>query len=200
MLQAQRECGLVQVPTPGAPPVFAALRYAGVTATALRQYKDAGRADLVSALAPALAVPLRAAVRAAASEGPEPVGVTVVPSRARARRRRGRAPTCELARAAVAGAGWPPLVHPRLLVVREVADQAGLGRIGRRRNIAGAMLVPTRCHADVAGRSWVVVDDIVTTGATLAEVARVLLMHGAARVLAATVAATPLLHESRTPA
>ncbi|MFB4313305.1 ComF family protein [Actinomadura sp. 21ATH] len=73
---------------------------------------------------------------------------------------------------------------------RRVLDQAGLP-VGRRAaNLAGALeVLPS---AAVAGRTVVLVDDVITTGATLAEAARALRAADARVAAAATVAATPL--------
>jgi predicted amidophosphoribosyltransferase len=57
------------------------------------------------------------------------------------------------------------------------------------KNIAGAFI----CMEDIAGRSVAVVDDVLTTGATLNEIARVLRMRGASQVIG-WVAARTLEH------
>lgn len=80
--------------------------------------------------------------------------------------------------------------HPetRLLrPARQGADQRGLGRDERVRNVAGTL----RAAADARGQRVVLVDDVVTTGATLAEAIRVLRSAGAEVVGAVTLAATP---------
>ena len=60
----------------------------------------------------------------------------------------------------------------------------------RAANLAGSLSVPGRLVALVAGRPVVIVDDVVTTGATLTEAARALRAAGAEVVAAASVAAT----------
>jgi len=78
---------------------------------------------------------------------------------------------------------------PRVLArVRPTASQIGLTRAQRRQNIRGAFQVlhPTK----VAGRSILLVDDVLTTGTTASECARVLLKSGAKIVWVATVART----------
>jgi len=52
----------------------------------------------------------------------------------------------------------------------------------RRRNIAGAFSVPKRRRARLEGRNVLLVDDVITTGATVDACARVLKRAGAARV------------------
>ncbi|MBK3733662.1 ComF family protein [Azospirillum brasilense] len=92
-----------------------------------------------------------------------------------------------LAQAAGRQAGRP--VIPDLLVRRRsTPSQGGLDRSGRRRNVKGAFAVRPGLEPRVAGKRIVLVDDVLTTGATLSECARVLLRAGAERVDALTLA------------
>ncbi|HEY5029285.1 MAG TPA: phosphoribosyltransferase family protein, partial [Candidatus Angelobacter sp.] len=69
---------------------------------------------------------------------------------------------------------------------RETASQTGLTRHQRRANVRGAFAVlrPEK----VKGRSILIVDDVMTTGTTAGECARVLRRAGAKEVFVATVA------------
>lgn len=81
-------------------------------------------------------------------------------------------------------------LHPRLLArVRETAAQSSVAPEKRQQNIAGAFAVPD--SALVAGRHIGVVDDVMTSGRTLNEVAATLKRHGAARVSNLVFARTP---------
>ncbi|HYG89792.1 MAG TPA: ComF family protein [Azospirillum sp.] len=78
-------------------------------------------------------------------------------------------------------------VVPDLLVRRRrTRSQGGLDRTGRRRNVAGAFAL--RRRDAVEGKRVVLVDDVLTTGATVDECAKVLLRAGAARVDVLTLA------------
>jgi predicted amidophosphoribosyltransferase len=168
------------IPVPGLPvPTVAALVYEGPVAACLRAYKDAGRLDLAAALA----VPLRAAVAAAwepqRRPGRAPPVLLAVPSAPAARRRRGYAPVSRLIRAA----GLAEAPGARLEVVRRVADQAALDRGARGANVAGAMRA-----SGVRGLRVVLVDDVVTTGATVREAVRAVSAAGGSVVAAASLA------------
>lgn len=74
-------------------------------------------------------------------------------------------------------------VAPDLLVrTRRTASQGGLGRTARRENMRGAFRIHRRHTATVRNARILLVDDVMTTGATLDACARVLLRAGAASV------------------
>ncbi|MGH7355764.1 MAG: double zinc ribbon domain-containing protein [Candidatus Rokuibacteriota bacterium] len=81
------------------------------------------------------------------------------------------------------GVGVP--VRRRWLArARETAEQSGLGAAARAANVRGAFVA----SSSAAGRSVVVVDDVLTTGATAGECARALRRAGARRIGVLTVA------------
>lgn len=78
-------------------------------------------------------------------------------------------------------------LSPRVLVrTRFTESQTGFTREQRRENLRGAFAVPD--PARVRGRRVLLVDDVLTTGATADECSRILLRAGAEQVLVATVA------------
>ncbi|MGD8683110.1 MAG: phosphoribosyltransferase family protein, partial [Chloroflexota bacterium] len=112
--------------------------------------------------------------------------VTWVPVHASRRRERGFDQAEELARAMAAELGLPAV---RCLERRQrTTAQHALGQAQRASNTAGAFVLEEGLHEHIAGRWVIVVDDIMTTGATLGGCARALLAGGAAAVSAVTVA------------
>ncbi len=83
--------------------------------------------------------------------------------------------------------GWRLRLAPGTVVrQRATESQAGLTRRQRRLNMRGAFVVPDQ--AAVSGKNVLVIDDIMTTGATARSMAQVLMMAGAASVWVATLA------------
>ena len=191
---------------PGLPPVFAVADYAGAARRLIVAHKEHHRLELAAPLGAALGAAVRGLLRpagqrsppAATATGPASVPILVpVPSRRATVRQRGHDPLLRMATVAatVAAAGVGARVEPLPVVAllrhrRRVADQAGLGAAERAANLAGALEVHPRRLAGVRGRTVVVVDDVLTTGATLAEATRALTAAGAHVVGAAVVAAT----------
>jgi predicted amidophosphoribosyltransferase len=163
--------------------------YDGAVRGLLLVYKEDG----VVALRRPLGVALAAAVQAAGVADAAPTLLVPVPSSRAARRERGRDAVADLAavaRTQLLASGCSVAVAPALRHLRRVADSAGLGALARAANLSGAFAVPAGRAQKVAGRRVVLVDDLITTGTTLAECAMALRAAGADVVGAATVAAT----------
>ncbi|KQP69148.1 phosphoribosyltransferase [Microbacterium sp. Leaf288] len=175
-------CALALAPDPrrqfieapgGVVAVWSGLAFEGVAARVLRAIKEEGRTSLADALAPALAAAL---ARAGAGDA---VLVPLPTSRRSYRRRGYRVPDLLVRRV-----GRRP---SRLLrYARRTGDQRGLDRDARARNVAQSLVA-----TGGAGLRVVVVDDVVTTGASLSEAVRALRAGGAEVMAAVTVAATP---------
>ncbi|MFW3171919.1 ComF family protein [Geodermatophilus sp. CPCC 206100] len=180
----------------GFPPTVAAGAYAGPVRPAVNAFKERGRAELARPLGAALALAV-AGVVAGLDGGCREVRLVPVPSSRAALRVRGRDHVRELTGRAVAelrAAGVPAAPARLLRRTGRVRDSAGLSADQRRANLAGTFaLVP---GAAAVGRDGVLVlvDDVVTSGATLTEAAAALApaaVHAGPPVLAAVVAATP---------
>lgn len=87
---------------------------------------------------------------------------------------------------AIRAAGGPPVVPDGLVRRRRTPSQGRLSPSARARNVRGAFALRRGC--DVAGKRVVIVDDVLTTGATAEECARVLRRGGAAFVGVLTLA------------
>lgn len=168
----------VSAPAPACPPIVASAAFGGAVAAALRRFKYRSRPDL--------ARPLGRMLRAAAS-GAELRADLVIPVPLHPRRlaERGYNQAALLA-AEAAPALRAAVVARGLARVRDTAHQARLARDGRGANVADAF--QARWPERVRGRAVVLVDDVATTGATLAACAEALRRAGAASVVALVVA------------
>lgn len=169
-------------------PLHGVAPYGGPVRDALVAWKDRGRADLTDVVGAGLA----RAVRSLGEHEPAAAAAVLVPvpsAAARVRERGG-----DLVALAAARTGRP--VAAVLRQRRGVRDQAALDRGARLANLAGRVRVrgrvPGGVTGGVSGAPVVLVDDVVTTGASLAACARALEDAGAVVVGAAAVALTPL--------
>ena len=81
-----------------------------------------------------------------------------------------------------------PVLADGLMRKRATPSQAGLSRSGRFRNVRGAFALRPRHKERLRGRHVILVDDVMTTGATVESCARALLKGGAASVSVLTLA------------
>jgi ComF family protein len=82
----------------------------------------------------------------------------------------------------VSRASGVPVLHAALRRVRATAQQVGLSKTARAENVQGAFRVPNAQKTSIHGRRLVLIDDVLTSGATADTCARALLRAGAARV------------------
>lgn len=180
--------------------VVAAFDYRGAGERLVRDFKLAGRLALAGMLADRLAD----AVRHSASDGWSVDWVAPVPARRDSLRQRGFSPPAEIARLLSRRLHLPYRLD-LLCRTHEGPKQSTLGRAER-------LLAPRGAYAcerirgatiDLSGKHVVVVDDVLTTGSTLQEIASVLKAAGAARVsgwvLARTVTVVPGVGGSAPP-
>lgn len=153
--------------------------FAGTTRRALHALKYAGERRL--------AVPLGAAVAARwARVGVSGDLLVPVPVHAGRRRERGYDQAELIAASAAEVLGLP--MAPVVTRLRATTPQYRLDRRHRATNVAEAFAVRAGSGRLISGRDVVLVDDVVTTGATLVAAAEALLAAGAATVSAVTVA------------
>jgi predicted amidophosphoribosyltransferase len=154
-------------------PVFSLGRYAGPRRSAIVAVKEHGRSDLIRPLGAALAAGL-ARLLAWGVLG-APLTVVPAPTRSLAARRRGGDPVARMA--VVATAGKPSMrVVGALRMKALVRDSVGLSSAARQRNVAGRVRLRVPREGFVG--DVLVVDDIVTTGATAAESVHLLQTSG----------------------
>jgi ComF family protein len=159
--------------------VYTALRYEGAVRQALLALKESGRTDVARPLGQALA----SAVARASRESRDRLEIVAVPTSRAAWRRRGYDPVALLCRRA-----GIDLVRV-LLHERTTLSQKTLGASDRADNLRYSLVARQRLD----GRHFLLVDDVVTTGATLGEAARALRAAGGDVLYGAAVAFTPRL-------
>lgn len=166
---------------PDGTPVTWSLAYDGAVRETILAFKEKHRTDVARFLAPALTAALGAAVSSQ-------VRLATMPVSRDSYRRRGYDPVRTVLRSA--GVPVPPAV---LRNVVQRGEQKRLGVAARAENLAGTM----RAMGDIRGRGYVLVDDVMTTGATLMEAAWALREGGGQVLAAAVIASTPKLSASK---
>ena len=163
------------------------LPFAGLAARMITCYKDEGEKRLAPVIAAAMLTSLDEASSWPGADGGPRFdacaydGVCFVPATAEAYARRGFDHMERVAALLARGAGLP---LADVLVRRSARDQRELGRDERAANLAGTVGVVE----DVRGLRLLLVDDVITTGATVREAARALLARGALAVSACSLA------------
>lgn len=220
LAKAERVYALQPLDGAAAPEVRAASRYEGIMPRALLALKNASRTDLLPLLGEGLARSVYELLRVhreglqpeSASSVPVEVLLIPAPSSAQSVRRRGYAPANLLVQEAARQLNrrLPASVRVRAVDVIGYAprgrrgsgasiisdaisgaqnEQKSLGAVGRAERMHGALRVmePALC----AGRISIICDDVVTTGATASEMARVLQESGSRVLGVCAVAAVP---------
>jgi predicted amidophosphoribosyltransferase len=163
----------------------AAILHSGAGAAWVRRFKYP--APGLAGLDPAAEAAAFGLVRRLAPRvpGPRPALVVPVPLHPRRLRERGFSPAALLALALAREARAPcaPVLLARL---RDTPSQTALSRAARRRNVAGAFAA----RGPAPARVWLV-DDVATTGSTLAEAARALRRAGAREIVGVCLAWRP---------
>lgn len=173
-------------------PLTVCTTYEGVTRGVMTAWKERGRRDVAGHLAALLTQSVRAAVAADPPSGTAtcPVVLVPIPVSSASRRRRGEDAWQRVVRRAagvLVHAGVTVSVDPCLRMMRQPRDQAGLSAQARRMNLTGAYACP---RPPTTAGIVVIVDDIVTTGATMSEAARALRLAGVSHPRGAAIAAT----------
>lgn len=166
---------------------FSGADWSDKTAPIMRALKESGMTRVARELAPLLDESLRMLATNRRTQAKQASSarlplIVPIPTRAQADRKRGYRPVEVLLKAA----GVPFERHLR--VSGRVRDQRQLGRDERQRNAEHAFVVR---RAETITREVIIVDDVVTTGSTLAAAARALESAGVCVIAAVTVLNTP---------
>jgi ComF family protein len=170
--------GILSMQAIADPPAYnrarAAVRYDEIARALVHAYKYGDRIDL----APTLGRWTAQAGRELLAEADAIVPVPLHWRRLWARRFNQSATLAQTV-SAVTGV---PVLHEVLKRVKATAHQVGLTQAERATNVQGAFRVPAEARAAIAGRRLVLMDDVLTTGATSEACTRALLRAGAANV------------------
>jgi ComF family protein len=170
--------GLLSMEALANPPAYgrarAAVRYDEIASALVHAFKYGDRLDV----APLMGRWMANAGRLLIAEADALVPVPLHWRRQWARRYNQSALLAEV----IAKANGRPVVNGALKRIKATAQQVGLDKSARAHNVQGAFRVPADAKAQVAGRKLVLVDDVLTSGATAEACARALLRAGATSV------------------
>jgi ComF family protein len=170
--------GLLSMEALADPPAYsrarAAVRYDDIAATLVHALKYGDRLDLAPLMGRWMATAGGELLAGADALVPVPLHWR----RQGARRFNQSALLAEI----IAAASGRKVAHQALKRVKATAQQVGLDKTARAQNVQGAFRVPEGGRAEVIGRKLVLVDDVLTSGATIDVCARTLLRAGAASV------------------
>ncbi|WP_233712175.1 ComF family protein [Kribbella turkmenica] len=172
----------------GLAPTTASAPYAGELRKLIVAHKEEARYALARPLGAVLAAAVREALGSCG-----PVWLCPVPSARSTVRQRGHDPLRRITRAALRvlrRQGIDARPASALIVVRRPDDQAGLPAERRTANLAGAFAARSRWAERLTDQPVLVVDDVITTGSTLAEACRALESGGIPVLGCAVLAAT----------
>jgi predicted amidophosphoribosyltransferase len=175
---------------PGLARPVATTTYAGVPRAVLVDHKEHARYQLAGPLGDALAVACGAAL---ADAGARAAWLCPIPSTAARVRARGHDPLGRIAARCARGlrrSGHDVRVAGALRITRRLADQSRLTAPQRAENLAGAFAVHPSWSGRLRDQPVLLVDDVVTTGATLAEGCRALSVANVSLLGCAVIAAT----------
>ena len=166
-------------------PAYSLARYQTVARKLVLSYKERGRRDLAEPLGALLAevlvqLPQLSHTPVGRTSDDRTLWLVPVPSRRSSSRLRGGPHIQRLAKhcaKAMAASGQPAAVAPALKLGAGVLDSTGLSAQERKRNLADRVFLVDQ-GAPPAGASVVLLDDVITTGATVAACTRVLAQAG----------------------
>jgi ComF family protein len=170
--------GLLSMEAIANPPAYdrarAAVRYDNIARTLVHAYKYGDRLDLARLMAGWMA-------RAGRELLDDADALVPVPLHWRRLWARRFNQSASLA-AEISSLSKVPVVHGALKRVRATVQQVGLSKAERADNVQGAFRVPADLKAEVADRRLILIDDVLTSGATADTCARALLRAGATHV------------------
>jgi ComF family protein len=170
--------GLLSMEAIANPPAYdrarAAVRYDDVAGSLVHQFKYGDRLDL----APMMGRWMARAGRELLADADALIPVPLHWRRLWARRFNQSATLA----GAISALSGVPVVHGGLKRMRATPQQVGLSKAERADNVQGVFRVADDRKADIAGRRFVLIDDVLTSGATVDACARTLLRAGAAHV------------------